>query len=336
MKTTSSTSLKALMMSLVVGYPAFAADLATLKSPPPTLAYAPLWSGVYAGLNLGGGWNASGGNGNYWNGSGFNNGVSNRLPSGVIGGGQVGYNYQISPRLVVGVETDFQGTTMGSGSSINSSFYPVNRWDYSMGTSLNWYGTVRGRAAVAVIPEVLLYGTAGFAYGNISRNGLVLNGSTQTGWTAGGGVEWMFLPNWSAKAEYLYTNMSGGPGTVYNFYPSYQPLLPLSVNDQTAWNTIRAGVTYHFSWGATASLTGANIAAAPNFNAASLALPSTKTYAAQDLAAPSSSVASAKTTSANIPTSIAQATPVPASPIAGLTPATGTLPDISISDIIHP
>ena len=335
MNTNSSMSLKVLALSLAASS-ASAADLATIKGPPPTLAYAPLWTGVYAGLNLGGGWNASGGNGNYCNGSGFNNGVSNRLPSGAIGGGQIGYNYQISPRFVVGLETDFQGTTMGSGSSINSSFYPVNRWDYSMGTSLNWYGTVRGRAAVAIIPEVLLYGTAGFAYGNVSRNGLVLTGSTQTGWTAGGGLEWMFLPNWSAKAEYLYTNMTGGPGTVYNFYPSYKPLLPLSVNNQTAWNTIRAGVNYHFNWGATTSLTGASLSTTPALNTASLSLPSAKAYSGQDLAPRASSGAPSKSSGSNSSTAAQQDVSAPVSPIAGLTPATGTLPSISISYIIHP
>jgi outer membrane immunogenic protein len=327
--------MKVLSLTLTVSA-ASAADLATIKGPPPTLAYAPLWTGVYAGLNLGGGWNASGGNGNYWNGSGFNNGVSNRLPSGAIGGGQIGYNYQISPRIVVGLETDFQGTTMGSGSSINSKFYPINNWNYSMGTSLNWYGTVRGRAAVAIIPELLLYGTAGLAYGNVSRNGLVLNGSTQTGWTAGGGVEWMFLPNWSAKAEYLYANMSGGAGTVYALYPPLQRPLPLSVNTQTAWNTIHLGVNYHFNWGATTSFTGAALSSTPTLNTASLALPSTKAYAGQDLAVHSSAPGPSKTASSYTPAPLAQASSAVASPIAGLTPATGTLPDISLSDLIHP
>jgi outer membrane immunogenic protein len=332
MKKYQSLSVKALLLSLAASSAA-AADLATIKGPPPTFSYAPLWTGIYAGLNIGGGWNESGLNGNYWSSTGFNNGVSNRLPSGALGGAQIGYNYQISPRFVAGLETDFQGTTMGSGSSINSLYYPVNRWQYSMGTSLNWYGTVRGRVALAVVPQLLVFGTAGLAYGNVSRNGLVLNGSTQTGWTAGGGAEWMFLPNWSAKLEYLYTRMSGGPTTVYNFYPSYPALLPLSVNNQTAWSTIRAGVNYHFSWGATSSITGASITA-PNYDTASLALPSLKNIGASAHTASPQPVAT-QTVPSTVSASVPQQVQTQVSPIAGLTPATGSLPDISISDIIH-
>mgnify|MGYP006276920523 CR=1 FL=1 len=335
MKKSVSLSLKALALTLLASS-AFAADLPTHKAPPPLAELPPLWTGVYAGLNLGGGWNASGGNNNDWYGSGFNNGVSNRMPAGAIGGGQIGYNYQFSRLFVAGVEADFQGTTMGSGSSINNMAFYTNRWGYSMGTSLNWYGTVRGRAAIAVTPSLLLFGTAGFAYGNVSRNGLVLNGGTQTGWTAGGGVEWMFLPNWSAKAEYLYTNLSGGPSTLWGFYPSLRAPVPMNVNTQTAWNTIRAGVNYHFALGATTSITGAPITT-PSYDTAAFSAPAAALNAPQ-LATGRTRVAQASYQPASVAAPVATAAPAPvaASPIAGLAPATGTMPDISFSDIIHP
>jgi outer membrane immunogenic protein len=340
MKTLHSISLKALALALMTGSVS-AADLPSIKGPAPIPDLPPLWTGVYAGVNIGGGWNASGGNNNDWYSTGFNNGVSNRIPAGALGGLQIGYNYQFSPMFVAGVETDFQGTTMGSGSSIDNSAFYDNRWGYSMGTSVNWFGTVRGRGAVAVLPSVLLFGTAGFAYGDVSRNGLAPNGSLQTGWTAGGGVEWMFLPNWSTKFEYLYTNIYGGPSTVWGFYPSLRTPIPMNVNNQSAWNTIRAGVNYHFAWGATTSITGAPISA-PGFDVNALAAPMAN-YKAAPVAGYQSFATGAgqkapdrRTASLAAPASAPAAASAPTSPIPGLAPATGGLPDISFSDIIHP
>lgn len=336
MKTASSFKLSALALSLA-SWSAIAADLPNTKGPPPALASAPLWSGVYTGLNIGGGWSTTGNFGNNFNENGFNAGVSNRLPSGAIGGGQVGYNYHISPLLVTGIEADFQGTTMGSGSSVNNLAFYSNRWGYSMGTAMNWYGTVRGRAGVAILPALLVYGTGGFVYGYVSRNGIVPNGSTQTGWTAGGGVEWMFLQNWSAKAEYLYSSMTGGPTSLWGFYPSLPNPLQISVNNQSGWNTIRAGVNYHFALGATTSITGAPIAT-PNYDAASLALPSLKLNTSQDTAQQSSQAApkASYTPPSNAVIGLNQAVTPVVQTTTNLTPATGTLPEISFSDIIHP
>jgi outer membrane immunogenic protein len=100
------------------------------------------------------------------------------------------------------------------------------------------------------MPTLLLYGTGGFAYGEVQRNGGVWgwnnNTATQTGWTAGGGAEWMFMPNWSAKVEYLYSDISGGnQNNWFNIGAGLN-----NVNNHTRWNTVRAGVNYHFNWGA--------------------------------------------------------------------------------------
>ena len=115
------------------------------------------------------------------------------------------------------------------------------------GVSLDWFGTVRGRAGGTLASNLLLYGTGGFAYADVSRVGWGANGSVlQTGWAAGGGAEWMFMPNWSAKAEYLYAQVSGGSA-------GWSDTLLFSLKNsttQTAWNAVRAGVNYHFNWGA--------------------------------------------------------------------------------------
>ena len=92
-----------------------------------------------------------------------------------MGGGQIGYNYQISPLFVVGLETDFQGTSLRSNMLRQRQL------------SLPWFGTVRGRAGFALLDSKLfVYGTGGFAYGELNTP---FGNDTRTGWTAGGGVE---------------------------------------------------------------------------------------------------------------------------------------------------
>ena len=119
---------------------------------------------------------------------------------------------------------------------------------------MDWFGTVRGRLGVTLFsPQFLIYGTGGFAYADVQNNGGLYgtnrNSATQTGWTAGGGAEWMFMPNWSAKVEYLYTDVSGGNSNTWggNWGTGIN-----NVNNHTRWNTVRAGVNYHFNWGGAA------------------------------------------------------------------------------------
>ena len=234
---------------------AIAADLPSKKAPVLPPAPPLLWQGAYVGANIGGGW-MNGGNGQVysWNPTTLANYVYSKGGSGnagVIGGAQVGYNYQVSPMFVVGGEADFQGSTLGGG--YNGAYNAVvldtiNGGEvagYTGATKLNWFGTVRGRVGVVPLsPALLVYGTGGFAYGNVSRTGTYGGTSaTQVGWTAGGGVEYAFAPAWSVKGEYLYTNLSGqNQNTYFN-----SPAALNNVNNTTSFNTIRAGVNYHFN-----------------------------------------------------------------------------------------
>jgi outer membrane immunogenic protein len=207
---------------------ASSADLPSRMEPPP--AYVPpppmlTWTGLYAGLNLGGGWlDRSDGN---WL---FSTSALNT--GGLIGGAQIGYNYQFTPLFVAGLETDIQGSSVGGGG-----------WG---ATRVDWFGTVRGRAGVSLLnAQLLIYGTGGFAYGDLRlNNGWFGGGSrTATGWTAGGGLEYAFLPNWSAKVEYLYTNLGADYGPLYA-----GPFIVGDSRQRAPLNAVRAGVNYRFNW----------------------------------------------------------------------------------------
>ena len=153
---------------------------------------------------------------------------------GVIGGAQIGYNYQFTPLFVAGVETDFQGSSVGGGNQL-----------FGATRSVGWFGTVRGRAGVSLLnSQLLLYGTGGFAYGDLRLNygWLGSQARTGTGWTVGGGLEYAFLPNWSAKVEYLYANFGA------NYDPIYIAPVIVETQQRAHLNTVRAGVNYRFNW----------------------------------------------------------------------------------------
>ena len=251
-------SVLAISSALLAGS-ASAADLPSRKEvpvfiPPPAFS----WTGPYVGLNIGGGWVDRNRNNNNW-GGGWNNNSGNNS-SGIVGGGQLGWNYQISPLFVVGLETDIQGTSIGSSGGNNNNWWGglsnVDR------VRVPWFGTVRGRIGLALLDSrLLIYGTGGFAYGEVNRPLLGWwgnnNNDVRGGWAAGGGVEWAFLPNWSAKIEYLYTELNDNANNNNNNWLLLAPVIqpgPLGIgalggnwNRRTQINTVRAGVNYHFN-----------------------------------------------------------------------------------------
>ena len=163
---------------------AFAADLPrgpATYAPYPAAPFAGYsWTGPYVGANLGYQW-----------GSTVNNPTK---PSGLQGGVQAGYNWQVG-QFVFGGETDLQL------SGADDVFAP---WKFAN----PWFGTLRGRVGVAM-NNVLLYGTAGLAYGGVRAESAFLTESkTHIGWSAGLGMEVGFTQNWSAKIEYLYVDLA--------------------------------------------------------------------------------------------------------------------------------
>jgi outer membrane immunogenic protein len=167
----------------VLAGPALGADYGPYRASP-QMAAAPFsaynWNGAYVGLNLG-----------YQFGDTTNWPAE---PSGFAGGLQAGFNWQ-SGQWVFGAETDIQI----SGADDTFAGYKFSN---------PWFGTVRGRAGYA-LNNVLLYLTAGLAYGRgrVEFAGMS-EGHAQFGWTLGLGVEVGFTPNWSARAEFLYVDLS--------------------------------------------------------------------------------------------------------------------------------
>lgn len=171
----------------------------------PLNAYS--WAGPYLGGNIGYQWGE----------------VSNNSakPSGFVAGVQAGYNFQNGP-WVFGVEGDIQAT--GADDTFAS-------WKFSN----PWFGTLRGRAGYA-LNNILFYGTAGLAFGELRSEtfGGLSESHTTAGWTAGVGAEVGLAPNWSAKLEYLFVDLSSSQFAITGVSNGYSA------------SVVRAGVNYHF------------------------------------------------------------------------------------------
>jgi outer membrane immunogenic protein len=208
------------------------------------------------------------------------NGLLGSEHNGFIGGGQVGYNWQFASAWVAGLETDIQGVAGGSSGTSAVSILPttiagVNSVSVlSTRKSIDYLGTVRGRIGYLFTPTLLVYGTGGLAYGGVKSsvsilqqadvpiqdNGAFASGGffsdTRVGWTAGAGVEWMFAPNWSAKAEYLYYDLGrvtyGAGIRAATLTNGVTPIWTHVSSASTRFDghIIRAGLNYHFNWGA--------------------------------------------------------------------------------------
>jgi outer membrane immunogenic protein len=262
--------LGAAMVTAALTAPGLAADLgARTYTKAPALAPVSNWSGFYVGGNLGYGW----GDGNtdfsfLPTPSDFNIATLGARSTGVTGGAQLGYNWQIGS-LVTGLEADIQGSDIKGSARANPTLagtaIPFPGAVLSSEQKLSWLGTVRGRLGVTVTPDLLLYGTGGLAYGHVdaSANSQFFDtgvltvefpasvSKTKVGWTAGAGAEWMFAHNWSAKLEYLYVDLGSESGIGHlkiNGQVLIDPGLPtVGYTWRFRENIARVGVNYHFN-----------------------------------------------------------------------------------------
>ena len=170
--------------------------------------------------------------------------------NGVIGGGQIGYNWQTG-RWVLGLETDFQATgQQGTGTFLCGAPCGAPPVSETVTDKLPWFGTVRGRVGYTVTPTVLLYGTGGLGYGDVESSGTgATSFSSSTwkyGWVAGGGIETRIVGNWTAKLEYLYYSDVALQGCQAL---ACLPALPISASGNSPGftdNIVRAGFNYIF------------------------------------------------------------------------------------------
>jgi len=220
---------------------ALAADLPR-KAPPAYVPPAPppiTWTGCYIGANIGGIF--SQGDATF---AGVEVSGSN---SGFAGGGQIGCDYQFAGGWVLGARNMFDGTSLHR----DRTFF-ANGFSGTADFHINWFDTLTTRLGYTWAPGWLLYGQGGIAWVKSSTD-ITFAGfdfgdfgnRTRTGWTAGGGVEWMFTRGWSAFLEGNYMDFGSNDHTIFN--PNcFNGVCDFNTHAKAA--TVLVGVNYRFGW----------------------------------------------------------------------------------------
>ena len=205
-------------LGIVAAGAASAADLPSRKGPVAAPVYLPpafTWTGFYVGANAGYGWGNVNANG--WANVGD--------LDGFVGGGQVGYNYQMG-QFVLGVEADLQGADLSSGNNLGL----VN-------VKTEYFGTVRARVGVA-FDRFMPYITGGWAYGNVKTSipgiGFSSDRSHTGGYAVGAGLEYAVTNNIIAGVEYLYVDLGE------------KNILGAGTKVGTDFSVVRARLSYKF------------------------------------------------------------------------------------------
>ncbi len=238
----SSIAMAMAVAALTMPALAKAADLGPFKAPTQVDRFVPSpfnppiynWTGFYLGVQGGYGWGDSSGTQNA-GGALFPVVPYTINPSGFIGGGHVGFNYQTGS-TVLGIEGDLEGSGLDGLSNFSASGQ-----NYSFDAAADTLVSVRGRVGFAH-DRYLVYGTGGVAWGHVTAPPDAVGNNTldawRTGWTAGAGIEYVLFNNWSANIEYRFTDL----GRVSNFNPT------LNSTDDNAFSfhAIRVGVSRKF------------------------------------------------------------------------------------------
>jgi outer membrane immunogenic protein len=250
---------------------ASAADLSYSKAPP--VAYvAPVslsWTGFYVGANVGGVFRSdataratgtdtgAGGLGTLLA-AGVSPTTVAMRQSGIIGGIQAGYNWQLAPSFVFGLEADVQAVGLSNSFQRNATvagFVPVQT---NISENLSWLGTARARLGFLAAPSFMIYATGGLAVADLGLSASTIapaaapamfstfsanNGAI--GWTAGAGVEYKFSSNWSAKLEYLYYDLgTASARLLYNYGANTSTM---TIRMRETGHIARVGINYWFA-----------------------------------------------------------------------------------------
>jgi outer membrane immunogenic protein len=224
----ASTAVVALSIA-----PANAADLKPrMVTKAPAAAAAWDWTGFYIGAYAGVGVDRS----HRYDPTGLRVGELFHVGSGFNGGGTAGYNWQVTPNIVLGVEGDIGW--------LNLSSEPKDWNDaFTHAAKTSWLATLRGRAGWSSGPT-LSYITGGAAWVNVDDRVTTTAGvvdsskKTLTGYALGSGVETMLGGGWTAKSEYLFVDAGAGDTLIATAYPQQ--------TDKHRYHMQRFGVNYLF------------------------------------------------------------------------------------------
>jgi outer membrane immunogenic protein len=227
-------SLGFILLTILSGS-AMAADLkrAPVYTKASTMAPGYNWTGIYVGINGGGGWGTS--RSDF---PGLGTTTGDFSTSGALVGGTIGINWQTS-NVVFGLEGD------GDWANIRgSSACPIAT--FTCATSDSWLATARARLGIAA-NAWLLYITGGGAFGDVQMGvtgpvtfaGQAVN---RSGWTVGGGTEYGLAPGWSLKAEYLHVDLGSAACSIPNCSAFSVDNAPFRAE------IVRAGLNYRFNW----------------------------------------------------------------------------------------
>jgi hemolysin activation/secretion protein/opacity protein-like surface antigen len=254
----------------------------------PIAPIVPRWNGFFAGLNSGYAWNVSPGVSTFgfpladgFAQLGFGPvagasalsvaGASNAAAKGFLGGGQVGYNMEVQ-EFLLGLEGDVDGAGFRDRAASFGSVPDFTLLDTLVVSgaesekSLDWLATARGRLGYFANPCVVAYATAGLAVGGVGARSvftqqwtglganLVSSGAvgaysnTRAGWTAGAGLEWLFLPSVSLKAEYMYYDLGQAQFAATPLVTGFGAAAVVLPASRTRFNgqIARMGLNYHF------------------------------------------------------------------------------------------
>jgi outer membrane immunogenic protein len=222
------------------------------------------WTGFYVGGNVGYGW-GTGKTDTTVTGFLAPGGVIAHSDSlklnGIVGGAQIGYNWQVLPNWVYGLEADWQA----SGEKASQSYSDAYANGLTAGTvatnfdaKISWFGTVRGRVGYAW-DRLFFYGTGGLAYGQVKLAGTTMDSGVfiifpysgtapfsaskvNVGWTLGAGIEGALVNKWTWKAEYLYVDLGSLDISAAG------PFAGETITQHARFTSsiIRSGINYHF------------------------------------------------------------------------------------------
>jgi outer membrane immunogenic protein len=225
-------------MAAVLAVPTLAIPGAYAAGPMATPAVYS-WTSCYVGGNAGVGWDST----SVVDENDSSIHIASLSSTAIMGGGQVGCDYQVSPQWVIGVQGMWDAT--GLKDSYTGTVRDEPLYGATLTGSVPWVATFTGRIGYLAAPNFMIYAKGGAAWNHTDAK-IIADGDTidsvgfgQTGWTAGLGAEWKHDTRWSFFAEYDYM----GFGSTVVTFPNSDNVGSVSQNIQA----LLFGVNYHLN-----------------------------------------------------------------------------------------